>query len=62
MNPWLIGSVAVAGLGLFGWMCWRLRTRLADDRTKRPGDDAQFAKWLNDQEQADRAERQGDDG
>jgi hypothetical protein len=61
VNPWLIGALA-AVLGLLGLMYWRIRTRLADDRTKRPGDDGQFAKWLNDQEQADRAERRGDDG
>jgi hypothetical protein len=62
VNPWLIGALAAVGLGLYGWMCWRITTRLADDRTARPGDDAQFAKWLNNQELADRAERQGRDG
>jgi hypothetical protein len=61
VNPWLIGSVAVAGLGLFGWMCWRTRSRLGDERPARSGDDAQFAKWLNGQELADRAARQADD-
>lgn len=62
MNIWLVGPLAAAGLALFGWMCWRLRTRRRDERPTRPGDDTQFARWLSDQELADRAERRGDDG
>lgn len=58
MSLWLIGVLAAAAASFAATLWWLNHRGDAGPSTplEHPGDDTQFARWLNSQELADRAE------